>query len=316
MLIEPNRFAGEDPWLKRFFAYLTAEKNVSENTRLGYSIDLAQLVTSKWGADVEPPYAWGECSETDARKFLMSFALDGSSAATTQRKLAAARTFFRFLQREAKVLDNPFSLLRGPKGVKKLPKTLSIKDMQRFLEQPKKDLKAGLIDEYSARRDMALFEALYSTGCRISEMINARWEAVDFERGAMIVTGKGAKERLVILGGKALKALAALKDRIASVRSDLAQRDSYIFLSRHNKRLNPREAQRYMKRYLAEAGLPTDLSPHKLRHSFATHLLDAGADLRSVQEMLGHASLSTTQVYTHVSIERLKDTYAKSHPRA
>ena len=187
--------------------------------------------------------------------------------------------------------------------------------MARFLEQPAKDRAAGIVGEETALRDAALFEALYSTGCRIGEMTGADWGDADLERGTMVVTGKGAKDRLVILGGPARQALGRLRDALAVRGAELVARDAPIFLSARGARLSPREAQRTMKRYLAEAGLPTDLTPHKLRHSFATHLLDGGADLRSVQEMLGHASLSTTQIYTHVSVERLKDAVAAAHPR-
>ena len=178
------------------------------------------------------------------------------------------------------------------------------------------DYEAGLIGEYSCARDAALFEVLYSTGCRISEVVSIAWEIVDFSRGCMIVTGKGSKDRLVIVGSRALAALEELRSVAERRFSRPVLPSEPVFLSDRQQPVSPRFVERRMKRYLAEAGLPTDLSPHKLRHSFATHLLDAGADLRSVQEMLGHASISTTQIYTHVSVERLKDIYVSSHPRA
>lgn len=316
MTLAPNKFASEDPELKRFAAYLAAERNASTHTSLSYSTDLAQLVTSKWGETAEPPYAWAAYTEADARRYVTCFAAEGSAATTVRRKIAAARTFFRTLQRAQIVLDNPFSLLRGPRKAKTLPKTLSVADIDRFLRQPLDDLLDETLDEKTALRDAALFEALYSTGCRISEMTSANWESADLERGSMIVTGKGSKDRLVILGSRASDALRNLKAKLSRESEELVAPLAPIFLSDRGGRITPRQVERRMKRYLAEAGLPTDLSPHKLRHSFATHLLDAGADLRSVQEMLGHASLSTTQIYTHVSVERLKDAYAKSHPRA
>ena len=316
MTVHPNRFAPEDPRLKRFAAYLAGERNASGRTTTGYAADLGQLVTVRWGDAAEPPYDWPAYTETDARRFVTSFMADGASPASVQRKIAAARTFFRHLQREGVVAENPFSMLRGPRKAKSLPKTLSVGDIDRFLAQPAQDRAENLIGEYPALRDAAVFEALYSTGCRISEMTGARWEAVDFARGTMIVTGKGAKDRLVILGSRALAALKALKGYLETNEPAFTHPDMPIFRTDAFGPVTPRFIQRRMKRYLQEAGLPTDLSPHKLRHSFATHLLDAGADLRSVQEMLGHASLSTTQVYTHVSVERLKDAYAKAHPRA
>jgi len=312
----PNRSAASDPDVVRFVGYLLAERNVSENTRSGYLIDLSQLVSAKWGETAEPPYAWSTYGEADARSFLVSLSKAGATAVTVRRKLAAARTFCRFLQRDGKLLDNPFSLLKGPRKAKTLPRILSVEDVNRFLSRPQADFREKTLDEYACLRDTALFESLYSTGCRISEMTSVKWGEVDFGRGTLIVTGKGSKDRLVILGAPALEALWRLRAASAAKGARLAGESADVFLSDSGVRMSPRFAQRRMKRYLAEAGLPTDLTPHKLRHSFATHLLDAGADLRSVQEMLGHASLSTTQVYTHVSVERLKSEYARSHPRA
>lgn len=316
MPLRPNRFAAEDPRIRRFAAYLAAERGASPHTSEGYAADLGQLVASKWGESAEPPFDWASLSEQDARRFVISFASEGAAAATVRRKLASARAFFRHLQREGVVRDNPFSLLHGPRMEKRLPKTLSVADIDRFLARPRADYEAGLIGEYSCARDAALFEVLYSTGCRISEVVSIAWEIVDFSRGCMIVTGKGSKDRLVIVGSRALAALEELRSVAERRFSRPVLPSEPVFLSDRQEPVSPRFVERRMKRYLAEAGLPTDLSPHKLRHSFATHLLDAGADLRSVQEMLGHASISTTQIYTHVSVERLKDIYASSHPRA
>lgn len=316
MPLRPNRFAAEDPRVRRFAAYLAAERGASPHTSEGYAADLGQLVASKWGERAEPPFDWASLSEQDARRFVISFASEGAAAATVRRKLASARAFFRHLQREGVVRDNPFSLLHGPRMEKRLPKTLSVADIDRFLARPRADYEAGLIGEYSCARDAALFEVLYSTGCRISEVVSIAWEIVDFSRGCMIVTGKGSKDRLVIVGSRALAALEELRSVAERRFSRPVLPSEPVFLSDRQEPVSPRFVERRMKRYLAEAGLPTDLSPHKLRHSFATHLLDAGADLRSVQEMLGHASISTTQIYTHVSVERLKDIYASSHPRA
>ena len=316
MPLRPNRFAAEDPRVRRFAAYLAAERGASPHTSEGYAADLGQLVASKWGESAEPPFDWASLSEQDARRFVISFASEGAAAATVRRKLASARAFFRHLQREGVVRDNPFSLLHGPRMEKRLPKTLSVSDIDRFLARPRADYEAGLIGEYSCARDAALFEVLYSTGCRISEVVSIAWEIVDFSRGCMIVTGKGSKDRLVIVGSRALAALEELRSVAERRFSRPVLPSEPVFLSDRQEPVSPRFVERRMKRYLAEAGLPTDLSPHKLRHSFATHLLDAGADLRSVQEMLGHASISTTQIYTHVSVERLKDIYASSHPRA
>ena len=308
--------AAADPLLARFMRHLLAERNASANTVEGYAVDLVQLAATVFGADAAPPYQWRGLDESAARRYVASFVAAKASAATVRRKIASARAFCRFMQREGELLDNPFTMLRGPRKAKTLPKVLSAEDAARFLSRPERDRRDGTIAEYPARRDTAIFEALYSTGCRISEMTAVKWGEIDFRRGTLVVTGKGSKQRLVILGRPALSALLRLRETVAAANPALAADAADAFLSDRFARISPRFVERRMKRYLAEAGLPADLSPHKLRHSFATHLLDAGADLRSVQEMLGHASLATTQIYTHVSVERLKDEFAKAHPRA
>ncbi|MBR4258738.1 MAG: tyrosine recombinase XerC [Kiritimatiellae bacterium] len=310
MALPPNPDAAADPAVARFGTYLLAERNVSANTWAGYSADIAQFASSAWGPESRAPFAWASADERAARAYLAAFGASAARATTVRRKLAALRTFYRFLQREGLAVDNPFSSLRGPRKAKTLPKTLSAADVARFLAQPAKDFAMKRIGEYASLRDTAVFETLYSTGCRIGEATSLRWRDLDFARGTAVVTGKGSKDRLVILGSKALEALARLRAFAAPSDGDA------VFLSDRRAPASPRFVERRMKRYLAEAGLSAELTPHKLRHSFATHLLDAGADLRSVQKMLGHSSLSTTQIYTHVSVERLKDAYFSSHPRA
>ena len=309
------REAAADPFLGRFREHLLGERNVSPNTLSGYLLDISQFVGFRWPNE-KPPYGWGGVLDQEARRFLSSLSAGGASATTVRRKLAAMRAFYRFLQRESLVLDNPFSLLRGPKLARRLPKVIDAADIDRLLARPAVDFKERTLGEYPALRDAALFEALYSTGCRIGEMIALTWGEVSDPAGRVIVTGKGSKDRLVILGPKALKAMKELRAFLLRGRPELAADAVAVFLSDRLGRISARFVERRMKRYLAEANLPTDLSPHKLRHSFATHLLDAGADLRSVQEMLGHSSLSTTQIYTHVSVDRLKEQFFEAHPRA
>jgi len=316
MSIRPNRSCAGDPLLSGFVRYMLAERNVSENTRTSYLIDIGQLVTAKWGETSEPPYPWQDYDDDDARKFLVALSVDGATATTVKRKLAAARTFCRFLQRESVIIDNPFVLVKGPRASKTLPMTMSPDEVRRFLEGPAMALKDGRIGKYAALRDSAVFEVLYSTGCRIGEIVSVSWGEIDFDHGTIIVTGKGSKDRLVILGKPALVALRLLHDEIGRGHPEWSGRHSPAFLSDRFERLSAQFVERRMKLYLTYAGLSSGLTPHKLRHSFATHLLDAGADIRSVQEMLGHASMSTTQIYTHVSVGRLKDEYVKSHPRA
>ena len=319
-----NPAAREDVAVRAFRAHLLAERNASALTAAGYEQDIAQFAAAVWGIDAHPPFPWGTVAADAARGFLMDFAAEGARPTTTRRKLASLRSFFKFLVREQLASANPFVGLRGPKLPKPLPRVLSLEEVERFLAAPLEDLqrrrKQRLAvtpeDEYIRLRDTAVFEALYSTGCRISEVTPLVWSQIDFTNGGVVVTGKGSKQRLCILGKPALRALRAVREKAAVLWPDGGAGQTALFLNERGRPLTPRDIERRMKVWLAAADLPTDLTPHKLRHSFATHLLDSGADLRSVQEMLGHASLATTQIYTHVSIERLKDEYMKSHPRA
>lgn len=312
-----NKLLAGDSLAARFEAYLVGERGASELTRVNYLQDLGQFVTFKFGLERNPPFPWNTLSESDIRKYLMSLSKEGQSPATIHRKLASLRAFLRFLVRGRILATDPSAYLRPPKPEKKLPKVLSAIDIKRFLEQPLKDFALGTIRQLPAFRDNALFEALYSTGCRLNEMISLDWGDINLEKGTAFVIGKGEKTRLVIFGEPSIRALRALRKIMERRDEELVIDDAPVFIcERDNKRIYSRLVQRQMKRYLVEAELPADISPHKLRHSFATHLLDAGADLRSVQEMLGHASLSTTQIYTHVSVERLRDEFARNHPRA
>ena len=319
-----NEAARGDAAVRRFRAHLLAERNASALTAAGYEQDVAQFAAFRWGAGAAAPFPWARATQEDARAFLMAFAQEGARPTTTRRKLASLRTFFAFLVRERLAEANPFRGLRGPKLPKPLPRVLTVEETGRFLAAPVDDLRtrrrAGLAvspaETYVRLRDAAVFETLYSTGCRIAEVTPLVWRQIDFANGGVIVTGKGAKQRLCILGKPALKALRAARAQAGALWPGGDAPEAPLFLNERGRPLTPRDVERRMKVWLAAAGLPTDLTPHKLRHSFATHLLDAGADLRSVQEMLGHASLATTQIYTHVSVERLKDEYMKAHPRA
>lgn len=317
MTIRANNSLAKDSIAQRFESYLVGERGSAELTRSNYLQDLAQFVTFKFGLEAKPPFAWRTVSEVDIRKYLMTFSHEGLTATTIHRKLASLRTFLRFLVRSGVLPSDPSAYLRPPKQEKKLPRVLSATDIDKFLAQPLKDFADGTLKQHAAFRDTAIFEALYSTGCRLSEIISLDWGDIDLVKGTAFVIGKGEKTRLVIFGEPAVRALRALRKILERKNEELVIDDAPVFIcDRDCKRIYSRLVQRQMKRYLAEAGLAGDVSPHKLRHSFATHLLDAGADLRSVQEMLGHASLATTQIYTHVSVERLRDEFAKNHPRA
>ncbi len=323
----PNRVdVASDVAAQRFGAYLRAERNASQHTIDGYMQDIGQFAAFVWPEErrVKPPFRWPAAQRNEARAFLVKFYRAGWSAATVRRKLAALRTFYRFLEREELVVDNPFAGLRGPRLGRRLPAVLSTGEITALMEAPLHALQKmrerhGAVApavEYGALRDVAIFETLYSTGCRVGEIAALTWGEIRFDRGTVVVEGKGRKQRLCVLGAPACRALLACRALARALWPAAAGEAGVLFLNLRGGALTTRSIERQMKRWIRVAGLPQEYTPHKLRHSFATHLLDAGADLRSVQEMLGHATLSTTQIYTHVSIERLKEEYHKSHPRA
>jgi integrase/recombinase XerC len=315
-----------DPCLDHFLRYLRGERNASAHTLQGYRMDVLQFAAQRWGAAAQPPFAWREADRYAARRFLAGFQRDGRKATTTGRKLSSLRSFYRFLLREGHTDINPFTGVQAPKLPKRLPKVLSVVDVGRLLDAPrkaeptpgseKKPLRKAF-DTYARQRDAAILELLYSTGMRVSELTSLTADRIDYLSGVLKVRGKGKKERLCPMGNPAARALKAALAARAGWLLTLGQRGgAALFLNKHGGGLTVRSVERMLKKYAALVGLSPNLSPHALRHSFATHLLDAGADLRSVQELLGHASLSTTQIYTHVSIERLKQVYEQAHPRA
>ena len=312
-----------DPWIEHFVRHLRAERNASEHTVAGYLQDIAQFVAGACKGQ-RPPYDWRRPDRFAARGFLMRFQKNGAAPSTTRRKLASLRSFFRFLEREGAIERNPFGGLRGPRLGKRLPRILTVTQVQALLAAPVASLQtreraAGPADPptvYAALRDAALFELLYSTGARVSEAAGLVRDRVDLIGGAARVRGKGKKERLCVLGRPAVQALGKAFEVAEMLWPESARASAPVFLNRQGGRLTSRSVERRMKIWLAAAGLPPEMTPHKLRHSFATHLLDAGADLRSVQELLGHASLTTTQIYTQVTVERLKEIYRQAHPRA
>lgn len=318
---------GTDPWMAQFAAYLRAERNASPHTLVNYLSDLRQFAVFTWGADAKPPFAWKQVDRFAARRFLAEFQKAGMSPATTRRKVASLRSFFRYLLREERISSNPFSGLVMPKRTRRLPKVLSVREVSKLLQAPvaafvpagenMKPIEHAWRD-YALARDTAILEILYSTGMRVSELTSLTDAQVDYLSGVIQVKGKGRKERLCPFGRPAHRALRLAVEKRGMFWSLLGKKTPppALFINRRGGRLTARSVERLLKKYLALAGLDPNVSPHALRHSFATHLLDAGADLRSVQELLGHASLSTTQIYTHVSVERLKEVYEQTHPRA
>lgn len=313
-----------DPAMEAFVAYLRAERDASTHTITNYLMDIRQFIGLTWGDDTEPPFPWRRVDRFAARGFLVHQQKNDKEATTTRRKLSSLRSFFKFMLREELVTMNPFSGLVMPRLSRLLPKVLDVKEVGRLLDMPfkiradKDPVRNKVWDTYARDRDAAILEMLYSTGARLSELAELKETQLDLLSGVMTVRGKGKKERMCPLGGPAIKALRRALEARDVIWPSLGKpgRPPALFLNKLGGRLTPRSIERLMKKYLIAAGLNPDLSPHALRHSFATHLLDAGADLRSVQELLGHANLSTTQIYTHISVERMREVYDKAHPKA
>ncbi len=312
-----------DPCVEHFVQYLRGEKNASEHTIVNYLMDIRQFVELTWGDEAKPPYRWKEADRFAARKFLVFFQKLEMEPTTTGRKLSALRSFYKFLVREEYVPDNPFVGLPLPKKGNYLPTVLSVNEVTQLLEAPHQMAAAKrpttIFQEYMPVRDTAILEVLYSTGMRLGELVGMQESQIDILSGIVSVLGKGKKERLCPLGRPAEIALQNALSMRSEVWNSLGQKGNprnVIFLNKNGGAITARSVERMMKKVVAYCGLKPGISPHALRHSFATHLLDCGADLRSVQELLGHASLSTTQIYTHVSIEKLKRVYEEAHPRA
>ena len=314
-----------DTKLTGFLSYLRAERNASEHTLESYRMDIEQfskLILNQDAAESE--INWDDVSVHDARSFVVGLQGEELTKTSIIRKMSAMRSFYRYMLRENQVSANPFAGLTSPKRGKLLPKYMTVAEVSRLLDAPAQYWQAANGQELtksdahaqlSISRDSAMLEVIYSGGLRISEATGLNLGSVDLIGGVMLVRGKGKKERICALGGPANRALRSYL-KVRAVWNPDTRKESPLFVNQDGDRITPRSFQRNFKLYLEQAGLPADLTPHKLRHSFATHLLDAGADLRSVQELLGHANLSTTQIYTHISSERMKAVYAKAHPRA
>jgi len=245
----------------------------------------------------------------DVRRYLAFLRDSNYSKTTTARKLATLRSFYKFLLKRGHLASNPVASIRTPKQEKRLPKHLDLEQIQQLLNTPKDTDMLGA-------RDKAMLETIFSTGVRVSELVGLNLDDVDFLGGVLHVRGKGKRERLSPIGASAMKAI----QRYLQLRQQDPRREQFdpkaLFINKHGKRLSTRSVRRKLDKYLIEAGLDPSISPHTLRHSFATHLLNNGADLRSVQELLGHQSIATTQIYTHLTTSKLKESYDQAHPRA
>lgn len=311
------------PMVKSFLDYLKLERHFSDYTVRSYGADLyqfGQFISGQIGTAYASAALVGDASESlDAkfircetglvREFLAYLAAQNYTKSTTARKLATLRSFYKFAIKRGSVSMSPLTSIRTPKQERRLPKCLDLEQVQKLLDAP------GEAD-ILALRDKAMLEVLYSSGIRVSELVELETTDIDLTEGILRVRGKGRKDRLTPIGSQAILALKKyFIARQADPKMNTADA-ARVFLNKHGESLSTRSVRRKLDKYLGMAGLDPGISPHTLRHSFATHLLNNGADLRSVQELLGHQSLSTTQVYTHLTTKRMKDVYDNAHPRA
>ncbi|MEO6993220.1 MAG: tyrosine-type recombinase/integrase [Lacunisphaera sp.] len=297
-------------WLQPFLDYLAKERRYSAYTVRNYAQAFADFYqwlqeSKRNGGD------FTSLTARDTRDFVIE-AQRRFKRRTLHNHVSGLRAFFRYWMQQGRIAQNPFTGVPLPKLEKGLPKFLTESQMTSLLGGPAKLLKNESIDAFSAWRDRLVLELLYGGGLRVSELVALNYSAVDFSHGSARVLGKGRKERICPLGTVAMAVMKKFRDDFAR---STGPSDPVVITKAH-ERMPVRAVQLLMKKYLALADLPMDLSPHKLRHSYATHLLNSGADLRVVQELLGHASLTTTQIYTHTSVARLKEIYGKAHPRA
>ena len=302
-------------YIDRFSDYLKYQRNASEHTLRNYISDLEQFYNYLCPRNSDGARSDLNISQIDhitIREYMATLYQAKRKKTSISRKLATLRTFFRFLCREQVLEMNPARLVSSPRLEKRLPKVISIDEVIQFIETPD----AGTV---LGKRDRAILELLYATGCRVSEVAGMNLEDIDFKHETMRVRGKGRKERFVPFGSKAKEALGRyieVRGALLAQAPEHKREAKVVFLNYQGTRITTRSIGRLVDKYVKECAMANDISPHSLRHSFATHLLSAGADLRAIQELLGHARLSTTQIYTHVSIDQLMQVYDKAHPRA
>ena len=302
--------------IEQFLEHLRYERNVSAHTLRNYASDLEQFVDHLAPADPKSgARKFPELKNVDhltIREWLAKLHSAQKKKASIARKLAALRTFFQFLVREGLLESNPAKLVSTPRQEKKLPKHLSIEEAIKFIETPDIDTDLG-------KRDRAMLELMYATGVRVAELTTLNLADIDFRNQLIRVTGKRRKQRIVPFGDPAANSIREylkVRDKFLFTAPISARDDEALFLNYQGTRITTRSVGRMVEKYIKICAGVHRISPHALRHSFATHLLDSGADLRDIQELLGHARLSTTQVYTHVSMEKLIEVYDKAHPKA
>lgn len=296
------------PWIKEYAAYLEVERNLSPRTCSAYVRDVqgfCDFLRRDSGTEADLPALLGAVSRFQVRRWLAQLRCKVKKV-TVARKISALRGFYAYAIRRYALGSNPFDAVRRPGVESRLPGVMDVDSVYHFLE-------SFCAADWLEQRNLAMFELLYSCGLRVSELTGINIADIDFDTSRVRVMGKGSKERIVPIGGKAIQALHAYLQQRTSV---AAQGENAVFLNRYGNRITPRSVQRHMKKLLLRAGMSSASTPHSLRHSFATHLLDNGADLRAIQELLGHVSLSTTQKYTHVSSEKMMEEYDRAHPRS
>lgn len=296
-------------WIDAFAADLRHRRRASEHTLRAYTGDLVQFAEFLERHDAAR--GWQEVSPASVRAFLADLHRRALSARSIERKLAALRAFFTYLHARGVTTTNPAQAVSAPRHDQQLPKVMAQPEVEQLLAAPAGDAPLSV-------RDRAILELLYATGMRVGELCRLRLQDIDWEQNAIEVQGKGGKARLVLFGRAAQEALGEYLQhaRPQLLAQGRAVDEGWLFLNARGTRLSDRSVRRIVDRYAQQTSTGFKPTPHSLRHSFATHLLDNGADLRSVQELLGHAHLTTTQIYTHVSRERLKEVYRKAHPRA
>ena len=293
-----------DRFIDDFLSFLEVERNASHRTLRNYEHSLNKYKESYKGFE-----DWFSCTSDDFREYLYECMKLEMARSTIRLHFSALRSFFKFLTRRRGLKLNPLLDIQLPKANRTLPLVLTLKQVEQLLSLPFNVKQPKQAPQWASARDAAILEVFYSTGIRLSELADLKFDDFDFFNETIKVKGKGSKERLVPVGSHAIEALNKYFHQ-AKIK------EGPLFISKSRKRISSRAISDVVKKYTELAGFPVGVSPHKLRHSFATHLLDNGADLRSVQNLLGHSSLSTTQIYTHVSIERIKKTYNNAHPRA
>ncbi|MGM9929852.1 MAG: site-specific tyrosine recombinase XerD [Bacillus sp. (in: firmicutes)] len=293
--------------LKDFIHFLTVEKGLAKNTLISYERDLKSYL--KYMNKVEQIFRWNDVRRVNILHFLAKLKEDGKSTKTIARHIASIRSFHQFLLRDKQCDQDPTVHIDTPQPERTLPKVLSMEEVEALMDSPKGMDPFGL-------RDQAMLEIMYATGMRVSELINLDLADVHSAMGFVRCVGKGNKERIIPIGKTALNAVELYLAKGRTALASKNHKSDALFLNHHGKRLSRQGFWKILKKLAQGANIQKELTPHTLRHSFATHLLMNGADLRSVQEMLGHADISTTQIYTHISNARLKDVYTKFHPRA